>query len=133
VLGLTGFAVRFRRLTEIGPAALAIWNFVLMANLTYVIRTGEDPGYARLLRGQIDALPYLPHLFAQGGVARSLVISPLLGGKADPAGALVLLLGESGCLIIAWLAVRGWRRREPASDARQLRQAAAAQPLREIV
>ena len=65
-------------LVRIGLLAAVAWNLLLLANFTYVIKTDHDPGYLGLIRGQITALRFLPHLLTQGAIGRDLLWWPAL-------------------------------------------------------
>jgi len=82
-------------------ALLAAWNVVLIANFAYVIRLDRDPGYAGLLSGQLQALQYVPHLFAQGAAVRSLLPGHLVTGALPPAAGLGILILELAAIGVA--------------------------------
>jgi hypothetical protein len=107
-VGLAALAVRLGpKLAVLGAAAFAAWNLLLVANLTYVIRIDRDPGYAGLVFGQWQALPFVPRLLVQGEVVRSLLVGPLVNHPLDPARALTLLALISACAAFAfWVAAR---------------------------
>ena len=86
-------------------AVFIAWNLVLMTNFTYVIKTSGDPGFARILTGQLHSLPLLPHLISQGAVGRALVFWPVLHLRFDPIYGILVLLGEIACCLIALLAL----------------------------
>ena len=107
VLGLAVVAARLpSRVSWSAASLLAAWNLLLIANFTYVIRTDHDPGYWGLVAGQVPALGYLPHLFAQGAVIRALLLWPLLGTAFDPLTGLTVLALEALCVVAA-LALAG--------------------------
>jgi hypothetical protein len=107
-IGLAALAMHLRpAVLWVGAGVLAAWNLLLMLNLIYVIRKDVDPGYVGLLVGQVQAVPYLPHL-VQGYVVRALVLWPLLDTAPDVPGALAMLIAE--LLVVAaafWLACSG--------------------------
>jgi hypothetical protein len=114
-LGLTPFlAIGLAAIAERIPPRLAwaavivftAWNLVLMANLTYVINSSGDPGYRGLLRGQLPALRFLPHLVTQGAAGRALIWWPVLKLRFDPVYGSLLLLGEAACLAVSAGALR---------------------------
>jgi hypothetical protein len=108
VVGLAEVIQRLPRPAVItGCVALVAWNLVLVANFVYIIRADKDIGYAGVLSGQLQALPYVAHLFAQGGVVRGLLLWPLLGTSPDPLFGITLLAAEAAALVgAAWLALR---------------------------
>jgi hypothetical protein len=107
-VGLAAAAQRLPAATAwLGAAALAAWNLLLVANLTYVIQADRDPGLGGLLAGQVAALPHLPGLFTQGAVIRDVFLWPLLHAPARPLEGLVLAGLVALCLAAA-LAVAGW-------------------------
>jgi len=93
-------------LAWLGAAVFAGWNLLLVADLTYVIRADRDPGALGLLAGQVAAVRHLPNLFAQGEVARDLILWPVLGRPFAPAAGLSLAVAEVVCLLAA-VAVAG--------------------------
>jgi hypothetical protein len=107
-IGLAALATHLRpALVWAGTCVLAVWNLLLILNLTYVIRQDVDAGYVGLLVGQLRAVPYLPHL-VQGYVARALVLWPFLHTTPDVPGAFALLVAE--LLVVGaaiWLARSG--------------------------
>jgi hypothetical protein len=111
-LGYAALAARIGpRLAACGLALLAAWNVVLMANLTYVIREKQDPGYGGLLIGQLRALPYVPRELAQGAAGRSIALWPLLHQSPRLSWGFGLLALEAGSVAVAaFVAVRGRRR-----------------------
>lgn len=114
-VGVAAVAARIGpRVAVTGVAVLAAWNLLEIANLTYVIRTDHDPGYLGLLRGQAAALPHLPQLFAQGAVARNLVLEPLLGRAYDVQLGLGLLAAEVAAVAGAYAVLRPRLPRPPA-------------------
>jgi len=107
-IGLAALAQRVGpRLRWGAVAAFSAWNLVLITNFTYVIASSADPGYRRLLTGQLRGTAYLPHLLSQGAAGRALLLWPLLHLRFDPLHGLGLLAGEAACLALAVLA---WRR-----------------------
>jgi len=108
-----GLAELARRLqpwaVALGGSLLALWNVVLVANFLYVMRGDRDPGHAGLFAGQVEALRYLPRLFAQGGVVRSLVLWRALHEPFRPGFAFMLLALEAACLLAALWAAQAWR------------------------
>jgi hypothetical protein len=107
-VGLAAAAQRLpAAIAWLGAGALAAWNLLLVANLTYVIRADRDPGPGGLLGGQVAAVPHLPNLFAQGAVVRDLLLWPLLHVPARPLEGLVLAALGALCLAAA-AAVGGW-------------------------
>lgn len=108
VIGYAVIAARLRRGIALGGlAVLAVWNMILMANLTYVIIGKQDPGYVRLVTGQLHALHYVPREFAQGAVVRALALWPLLHQKPEVAWGLGLLALEAACVAAALLVAAG--------------------------
>jgi len=111
VIGLAAAAARVPRKAAWGVAlAFVVWNVILIANFTYVIRVDHDPGYGGLLAGQVPALRYLPNLFAQGAVIRDLALWPVLGKPFEPLAGLVLLALQAICIgLAAVLSTATWR------------------------
>jgi hypothetical protein len=111
VIGYASLAARLdRRVAITGLAALAAWNVVLIANLTYVIGDKQDPGYLALLLGQIRALRFVPREFAQGAVVRAIALWPVLRQPAQPAwGASLLALEAASVAVALAAALRVWR------------------------
>jgi hypothetical protein len=112
VVGVAAVAAR------VGPrfdwAAVGVfcaWNLILIANFEYVVNASSDRGFARLLSGQVAALPDLPKLFAKGAVVRDLFLWGLAHTRFDPVGGLTLLLLEAACVGVA-LAVASRRPRD---------------------
>jgi hypothetical protein len=101
-IGLAVVAQRIgSKATRSGVAAFTVWNLVLMANFTYVIKVSGDPGFGRILSGQLNALTYLPHLVSQGAAGRALVLWPALHQRFDPVYGFAVLLGEALCVMLA--------------------------------
>jgi hypothetical protein len=98
---------------------LAAWNALLMASLQYVINRNFDPTYLGLLRGQVEAVRFLPRLVVQGDVVRDLVVWPLTGARAAPEAGLAWLAVEAACIaVVAALLLRpSAARRAPATRA----------------
>lgn len=106
VIGLAAITERLpTRATWAGLSLLVAWNLDLIGNLTFINPSG-DPGWARLLFGQVKALPYLPHLVSQGAVGRALLFWPFLHLKFDPIYGLAVACGEIACIIAALMAFR---------------------------
>jgi hypothetical protein len=113
-VGVAALALRLgRRPAWFGLGALAAWNVVEMANLTYVMRGDHDPGYLGLVRGQLQALRYLPNLLVQGESARDLVLAPVLGRPFQVGAGLGLLLAEAVVVGLGLMAWPGVKRKEP--------------------
>src|SRR5262249_40411327 len=69
VVGLAELARRAQPwVVALGGSLLAMWNLVLVANFLYVMKGDRNLTYAELLGGQVEALRYVPRLFAQRGV-----------------------------------------------------------------
>jgi Dolichyl-phosphate-mannose-protein mannosyltransferase len=109
LLALTPFAViAFAALaSRIGPrfawagvAAFGAWNLVLIANQEYV-NVWRDPGYQRLIAGQLPAVSYVPRLFAKGTVIRDLALSHQVVPAAVLLALEALLVG-----VAVWVATR---------------------------
>jgi len=90
-------------------ALLSVWNLLLIANFTYVIRVDRDMGYLGLVAGQLQAIRYLPHLFVQGQVVRALVARHAVANPPSVGAGLSLLALELVVLVIA-AGVSGWQR-----------------------
>lgn len=104
-IGLAALVTRIRERPAWALVGLSTgWNLLMMVNFTYLIGGSGDPGYAGLLRGQVAAPAYLPHLFSQGAAGRMLLFWPALGLEFQPLAGLALLVGEAGCLLLALLA-----------------------------
>ena len=102
IVGLAEVARRLQpRVAALAAALFTAWNFVLMANFTYWIRTDRDLGYRGLLAGQVEALGYLERLFVQGAVVRNLVFWRQLHLAFEPAQGLTLLALLAACLLAA--------------------------------
>ena len=96
-IGLAELARRARPALAWGAtAAAAAWNVVLIANLQYLIRGEQDPGYLGLLTGQLAALRYLPRLVVQGAAVRAVA----LDRPADWPAAVAWLTAEAACLLV---------------------------------
>ncbi len=95
------------RVAALGVSVLALWNALLVANLTYVQRADRDPGYLGLLQGQWEAVRFLPRVLAQGAAGRDLVWWPVLHGR-DLADGLLLLVFFVGFVGIAWRVAQVW-------------------------
>jgi len=107
-IGLAALAQKFSaRVQWATITAFVVWNLVLMANFTYVIKVTGDPGFGMVLSGQVHAVAFLPHLISQGAVGRALVFWPFLHVRFDPVYGLAVLIGEAVCLVLAAV---GWRR-----------------------
>lgn len=90
-IGYAALAERVRpSLAWAATAALVGWNFLLIANWTYVIKTGTDPGL-RLITGQLQAIRQVPRLFFTGYPIRALALGPLAHQSFDPVGGLAML------------------------------------------
>jgi hypothetical protein len=110
VIGLAAVAQRIpTRAQWVGLAALIFWNLDLIGNLTYINPSG-DPGWRRLLTGQVRALPYLPHLISQGAAGRALLFWPVLHLRFDPVYGLAVVIGEAACVVFALVAFRALNR-----------------------
>jgi hypothetical protein len=106
-IGLAAVAQRLSpKLTWTGLGVFVAWNLILIANFTYVIKTSGDPGYGRILSGQLQAVAYLPHLVSQGAAGRALLLWPALHLRFDPVYGLAVLLGETVCVALALLVLR---------------------------
>jgi hypothetical protein len=107
-LGLAAVALRLGVVRSwVAATLLGLWNLLLIANFSYVLRTDHDPGYGGLLAGQLAALPDLPRLFGQGGVVRDLLLWPALHRPFEPAAGLLLLVLEAACLGAGVMLARG--------------------------
>jgi hypothetical protein len=111
VVGLAAVVAR------IGPrfdwaviGALCAWNLALIADFEYLIRAGQDRGYAGLLLGQVAALPDIPRLFTKGAVVRDLLLWGPAHTRFDPVGGISLLALEAACLATALLIATRWPR-----------------------
>ena len=101
VLGFAALATQLKpRLVWLATAALAAWNLLLAANLTYVIVGEKDPGYLGLLEGQVKALVFVGRELIQGQVVRDLVLWPVLGTPFAPGRGLLFLVLESACAAV---------------------------------
>jgi len=110
VVGLAELARRAQPwVVALGGSLLAMWNLVLVANFLYVMKGDRNLTYAELLGGQVEALRYVPRLFAQGGVVRSLVLWRVLHEPFRPGFGLLLLALEAACLLVALWAARAWQ------------------------
>lgn len=112
VVGLAQVVQHLRpRVAALAGALFTAWNFLLMANFTYVIRGDRDPGYRGLLAGQLEALRYLERLFVQGAVVRDVVFWRPLHLAFKPAEGLSLLAVMAACMLAALWAAWVWRPR----------------------
>ena len=110
VVGLAELARRAQPwVVALGGSLLAVWNLVLVANFLYVMRGDRNPTYAELFGGQVEALRYVPRLFAQGGAVRSLLLWRVLHEPFRPGFGLLLLALEAACLLVALWAARAWQ------------------------
>jgi len=99
VVGIASIAARLgTRLDWPVVGALCAWNFSLAANFDYLFGPRYDPGYASLLVGQLESLPYVPRLFAKGAVVRDLLLWNQAHTNFNPVGGLSLLAFEAVCL-----------------------------------
>lgn len=107
-IGFATFARRLDRRWAWGAITVfTVWNLMLAANLTYVIRYEHNPGYLGLIQGQFEGLRWLPNLFAKGVAARDLVLWPLLGGRPAVGTGLVMIVLEAlAVAVAAWVAFR---------------------------
>jgi len=86
---------------------LAAWNYLLIANLTYIILDhAADPG-SLLWTGQLPALLKLPRLFVQGYPVRAIFLGQVVHQSRDLIGGLVTLgvIGGAVCAALL-LAIR---------------------------
>lgn len=88
-------------------AAAGLWNALLAANLIYVIRYEHDPGYLGLLRGQVEAVRWLPSLAVKGDAVRDLTLG-LIGRPSAPLTGVVLVAAQAAAVAIA-VGVARWR------------------------
>ena len=107
-VGLAAIIQRLPRPAAIvGCVALASWNILLVADFLYVIKADRDLGLAGLIGAQVQALPYVPHIFAAGGAIRALVLWHWLDTSPDVLFGVALLGAEAACLAFAaWVAAR---------------------------
>jgi hypothetical protein len=116
ILGFAALATQLKpRVVWLATAALAAWNLLLAANLTYVIVSSRDPGYAGLVAGQVQAVLYVGRELVQGQVVRDLVLWPVLRTPFAPGRGLLLLALEAVCAAI--FAIVFVRARLPLSEA----------------
>jgi hypothetical protein len=112
VVGMAAVAARLGpRMGWLAIGAFCLWNMTLLASFEYVVGPEKDPGLAGLLRGQGQALEFLPRLFVKGAVVRDLVLFGQAHTRFDPVGGLALLVLEAGCAAAAFAAAT-WPRRE---------------------
>jgi Dolichyl-phosphate-mannose-protein mannosyltransferase len=83
-------------------SAGVVWSALVVAQASYVIRSDTGPPPLQFLLGQIQAIPYVPHLFVQGTVVQELWAGQWLPGlftwlllATTAAGAAQLILGHS--------------------------------------
>ena len=106
-IGLAALAVRLRPwVSRVAIAGLTAWSLLLILDMTYVIKVDVNPGWVGLLKDQVAALSYAPHLL-QGYVVRALLLWPLLKTEPNFLGGVVVLLLLAGTVIAAWLAGAG--------------------------
>jgi hypothetical protein len=115
-IGLTALASRVPAAAAwTATGALTAWNALLMASMQYVINRNFDPTYAGLLRGQAEAVRFVPRLAVQGDVVRDLVLWPLTGARAAPEAGLAWLAVEAACIAVVaallWTRLGGTTRR----------------------
>ena len=99
-VGLAAVASRVRPAvawSAIGAATA--WALLLVLSVTYLLPVGDPPGYVGLLKAQVRALAYLPHL-VQGYVARGIGGAALHRG-GDVPGAIVMLILEAAIVVAA--------------------------------
>jgi hypothetical protein len=113
-IGLAGVTSHVRpAIAWAAIGAAAAWGFLLVLSASYLLPPSVAPGYAGLVKAQVRALAYLPHL-VQGYVARGL-FGGLLNRGTDVAGAVVVLLLETVIVAaVVAFAVRGDRDAVPA-------------------
>jgi hypothetical protein len=105
VVGFASLAAMVRpRAALVGLTMASAWNLLLIANFEYVMNR-PDPGYAGLTLGQLQALEYVPRLFAKGAVIRDLLL-PGVAGPGGTAAAIVLLVLEAFCVGVALVVAR---------------------------
>jgi hypothetical protein len=111
-IGLGALARRLRpRIAWAAAVGLAAWNFVLIANMTYLIGD-RDSGLLGLLMGQLQALAYVPRLMVQGYAIRALAAWPFLHQPPQIVSGMALLGAEAIALGGSlWLALWGPGRR----------------------
>jgi hypothetical protein len=102
VVGVAAVAAR------IGPRSdwatigvFCAWNLILIANFEYLVNASPDRGLARLLSGQVAALPHVPKLFAKGAVVRDLLLWGPAHTRFDPVGGFSMLVLEAACVAVA--------------------------------
>jgi hypothetical protein len=107
-VGLAAIIQRLPRPAAIvGCVALASWNILLVADFIYVIKADRDLGLAGLISAQAEALPYVPHIFAEGAAIRALVLWHWLDTSPDVPFGVTVLGAEAACLAFAaWVAAR---------------------------
>ena len=99
-IGLAALAVRLRPwVSRVAIAGLTAWSLLLILDMTYVIKVDVNPGWVGLLKDQVAALSYAPHLL-QGYAARAIVLWPFLHRTPE-------LLGGAAVLLLEALAVAG--------------------------
>ena len=93
-VGLAALASRVRSaITWAAIAAAAAWSLLLVLSASYLLPVSVPPGYVGLLKAQVRALAYAPHL-VQGYVARGL-FGGLVNRGSDVLGALAVLVLEA--------------------------------------
>ncbi len=107
-VGLAAIIQRLPRPVAIaGCVAMIGWNILLLADFIYVIKADRDLGFGGLISAQIQALPYVPHIFADGGAVRALVLWHWLDTSPDVRFGIAVLGAEAACLMVAaWVAAR---------------------------
>jgi hypothetical protein len=107
-VGMTAIIQRLPRPAAIaGCVAMVGWNILLVADFVYVIKSDRDLGLAGLIGAQVQALPYVPHIFANGGAVRALVLWHWLDTSPDVLFGVAVLFAEAACLVFAaWVAAR---------------------------
>jgi hypothetical protein len=104
-VGLAALALWSRpAMVRVALGLAAVWNFILIANLAYVLR--DQPTMAELIGGQLHAVRFLPRLFVQGYVVRALAVWPVLHQAPDVLGGIALLGAELLALAAALALVK---------------------------
>jgi hypothetical protein len=102
VVGVAAVAARIgQRFDWATFGVFCAWNLILIANFDYVVNASPDRGFARLLLGQLAALPDIPKLFAKGAVVRDLLLWQQAHTRFDSVGGITLLVLEAASVAVA--------------------------------
>lgn len=117
VIGVAAVAARIgSRFDWAAIGVFCVWNLILVANFEYLISASPDRSYARLLSGQLTALPDVPRLFGKGAVVRDLFLWRQAHTRFDPVGGISMLVLEAVCVAVAIAIATRWPRAVQSAD-----------------